>query len=278
MGELRKQVVVAASPAEVWARWTTPEGLTSWLVPQARVELRLGGPFELLFDLSQPEGKQGSEGCTVLAFLPERMLSFTWNAPPSLPTRDAEPTYVVVELMAVEGGTSVTLTHGGWPAEAESDEGSGWAQTLAYFERAWGVVTDRLGQALGVLSPPAVQGLGGAFLYAADPAALAAWYAEHLGVKTQAWGPAHGVEWPSADRVPAGRPASTTLAFMAWEGELPAERTGRINLRVADLDAVEATLAAAGVVVENRMEDYGRFLQVRDPEGNLLELWEPAAS
>jgi len=274
---IRHRVVVALPRSEVWPLWTTSEGLTTWLVEHARVELRLGGPFEVHFDRSQPPGKQGSEGCVVQSWLHERMLSFTWNAPPSLPTRDGPATFVVVELADADGGTEVVITHGGWPADGLTDPDSAWSETFAYFERAWGMVCKALASHGGEVGPPTVQGLGGAFLYARDPAALAAWYGEHLGLQTQNWGESHGIELPSADRVPAGRMATTTLAFMAYEGELPAARTGRVNLRVHDLDAVEASLAAVGVTVEKRMGGYGRFLQVRDPEHNLLELWEPEA-
>ena len=50
-----------------------------------------------------------------------------------------------------------------------------------------------------------------------------------------------------------------------------------INYRVADLDAMLAQLRAAGVPVEDRVEDlpYGRFGWATDPEGNRIELWQP---
>ena len=38
--------------------------------------------YELHFLEDAPEGRRGSESCRVLAFVPERLLSFTWNAPP----------------------------------------------------------------------------------------------------------------------------------------------------------------------------------------------------
>ena len=50
-----------------------------------------------------------------------------------------------------------------------------------------------------------------------------------------------------------------------------------LNYRVANLDAMLAQFGAAGVEVENRIEDesYGRFGWATDPEGNRFELWEP---
>lgn len=140
---------VAASPAEVWALWTTSEGMSSWLT-KAHIELAIGGPFELYFDASQPPGKRGSEGCRVLSFLPERMLSFSWNAPPHLKTR-GEHTWVVLELVPMGTGTAVHLTHSGWP-DARLTEGD-WPATYAYFERAWTGVIEALALHCGEVGP-----------------------------------------------------------------------------------------------------------------------------
>lgn len=122
---------------------------------------------------------------------------------------------------------------------------------------------------------PVVQGLGGAFLYANDAIALAAWYTLHFGLTMQDWGQAWGLEFPSVDRVPSGRQASTVFALFQAKEPLPETRTGRINFRVRDLDGLRARLEAAGVRVEVGPQDFGRFLWAWDPEGNRIELWEP---
>ncbi|HKM79439.1 MAG TPA: VOC family protein [Candidatus Acidoferrum sp.] len=51
-----------------------------------------------------------------------------------------------------------------------------------------------------------------------------------------------------------------------------------INFRVGNLDAMAAQLRAAGVSVEIDAQVYpnGRFARLYDPEGNPIELWEPA--
>ena len=117
-----------------------------------------------------------------------------------------------------------------------------------------------------------VTGIGGLFFRAKDPAALAAWYEEHLGVSrvptdydTPPWGQEAGptVFAPfSANTDYFGRPEQ------AW----------MVNFRVADMDAMAAQLEAAGIAVERDLEEYpnGRFARVYDPEGNPIELWEPA--
>ena len=145
---IRKTVEVSAEPAAVFAAWTRAESLRAWLVPDARVELRIGGPFELLFDMDQPEGLRGSEGCRVLAWVPDRLLAFTWNAPPHFPEIRGLHTWVVVELSATEAGTRMHITHLGWPDSGFVD-GSRWPEVFAYFERAWGMVTGALKQHFG---------------------------------------------------------------------------------------------------------------------------------
>ena len=52
-----------------------------------------------------------------------------------------------------------------------------------------------------------------------------------------------------------------------------------INFRVGDLDAMIAQLSAADIEVETKAErdsEVGRFARLHDPEGNPIELWQPA--
>jgi predicted enzyme related to lactoylglutathione lyase len=58
------------------------------------------------------------------------------------------------------------------------------------------------------------------------------------------------------------------------EGAQPA----MLNFRVDDLDALLAQLAAADVRIDSKREDhgYGCFAWIWDPEGNRVELWQPA--
>jgi len=134
---IRREVVVPIPPAQAWAAWTSSEGLAQWWLETTRIELRPGGPYELRFMTDAPAGKQGSEGCRVLSYLPDRMLSFTWNAPPHLAETRDQHTWVVVETLAEGAGTRVRLTHLGWPASGLAEAGGQWSQTFAYFEDAW---------------------------------------------------------------------------------------------------------------------------------------------
>ena len=52
-----------------------------------------------------------------------------------------------------------------------------------------------------------------------------------------------------------------------------------VNYIVDDLDAILAKLAENGTRIDPKREDhdYGRFAWIFDPDGNKIELWEPAA-
>jgi uncharacterized protein YndB with AHSA1/START domain len=136
---------VAAPPREVWPLWTTAEGLRSWFASDARMELAIGGPFELLFLDESRGNERGSEGCQVLGWLPERLLVFSWNAPPHLGVTRARRTWVVVQLVADGDGTLVEIEHVGWPVAAWEIEPQ-WPATFAYFDAAWPRVLDNLAQ------------------------------------------------------------------------------------------------------------------------------------
>ena len=116
-----------------------------------------------------------------------------------------------------------------------------------------------------------VTGIGGFFFRARDPEALQSWYQERLGV--DAVPKSYGEEpW----RQEAG---ATVFAFFEQDSEMigPPDHTWMINFRVADLDAITEQLRAAGEAVEVDPERYpnGRFAQLRDPEGNGIQLWQP---
>lgn len=58
------------------------------------------------------------------------------------------------------------------------------------------------------------------------------------------------------------------------------ERSWSINFRVADLDAMVRRLQAAGIEVEvdSVTDPNGSFATLQDPEGNVLQLWQPAGA
>jgi glyoxylase I family protein len=118
-----------------------------------------------------------------------------------------------------------------------------------------------------------VTGIGGVFFRARDPEGLSRWYAAHLGVSPPP---------PTYDDPDWWQQAGPTV-FTALEADSShfgrPEQTWSINFRVADLDAMIAQLTKAGITV-TQPESYpnGRFAELADPEGNPIQLWEPAGT
>ena len=129
--KISADVVVPADLRQIWEAWTTEEGAKTFFAPDCKIDLVPGGAYELYFDLSSPEGLRGGEGCKILAFQPMDMLSFTWNAPPSLPTVREQYTHVTVAFEPILQGTRVKLVHDGWGKGGELEE------AFQYFNRAW---------------------------------------------------------------------------------------------------------------------------------------------
>jgi glyoxylase I family protein len=117
-----------------------------------------------------------------------------------------------------------------------------------------------------------VAGIGGMFFRARNPQSLAEWYRDHLGVSPVP---------ENYDDLPWLQQAGPT-AFAPFPEDTSyfgdAGKQWMINFRVASLDAMITQLRAAGISVELNQEAYpnGRFARLNDPEGNAIELWEPA--
>ncbi|MCU1513507.1 MAG: glyoxalase/bleomycin resistance protein/dioxygenase [Microbacteriaceae bacterium] len=117
-----------------------------------------------------------------------------------------------------------------------------------------------------------VTGIGGFFFRAQDPDALADWYRDTLGID-----PVPMSEGDQSWRQEAGDTAFTAMAGAVDQFGSP-DRAWAINFRVLDLDGMVAQLIAAGTEVAVDPEAYsmGRFASLADPEGNPIQLWEPA--
>jgi glyoxylase I family protein len=117
-----------------------------------------------------------------------------------------------------------------------------------------------------------VVGIGGVFFRAQDPKALADWYSTHLGIN----------KVPDNYNDPAWQQQAGPTVFAPFAQTTkyfgdPAKQW-MLNFRVANLDALVTQLQSAGISVKVDPEKYpnGRFARTHDPEGNPIELWEPA--
>ena len=137
-----------------------------------------------------------------------------------------------------------------------------------------------------------IDGVGGAFIFSADPKRLADWYGEHLGIEfegSEEFG-AFYVRYVATDPDDADWVMDTTFAIMkakrpvprmasndgVEQGDMYGDQPFMVNLRVRDLDAVLAHLAERGVEPLRRDDEgYALFAWIRDAEGNRVELYQP---
>jgi glyoxylase I family protein len=114
-----------------------------------------------------------------------------------------------------------------------------------------------------------VTGIGGIFFRAKDPKSLSDWYHRHFGIACIDY-----VPWEQAAGPTVFSPFAETTDYF------PAEKQWMINLRVTDIDGLIRDLQAAGIEVITKPEwnspEIGHFARVHDPEGNPIELWQPA--
>jgi glyoxylase I family protein len=117
-----------------------------------------------------------------------------------------------------------------------------------------------------------VVGIGGLFFRAKDPEAIGKWYRDHLGV---------ALVPTSCDEAPWQQEAGPTV-FSPFPEATDyfgnGEKKWMVNFRVRNLDAMVQQLRSRGISVEVPSESYphGRFARLYDPEGNPIELWQPA--
>jgi predicted enzyme related to lactoylglutathione lyase len=124
---------------------------------------------------------------------------------------------------------------------------------------------------------PKVTGIGGVFIKAKNPAALAAWYDENLGFS---FGKNSYVIFEWINPPDAKEPGQTVFSIFKQDAANfnPSGKDHMLNLRVSNLEGLLANLRAKGIWVDENMQniEYGKFGWTMDPEGNKTELWEPA--
>jgi glyoxylase I family protein len=119
-----------------------------------------------------------------------------------------------------------------------------------------------------------VTGIGGLFFRAKDPKALGRWYQQSLGIPLTPTS-SEGSVWQQEAGPTSFSPFPETSKYFGNP-----DKVWMVNFRVRDLDKMAAQLRSAGieVKVDPQTYPYGRFARLQDPEGNPIELWQPAKS
>jgi uncharacterized protein YndB with AHSA1/START domain len=115
--ELRFSVTVPGSLDAVWGALATADGLKTWLWSDARVDLRPGGDWLVLY----PGGKTG--GGTIVSFKAKKQITIRALAPEAFPTVRQERTTAVFGFEKIDvSHTRVLLTQTGWKQGKEWDD------------------------------------------------------------------------------------------------------------------------------------------------------------
>lgn len=120
---------------------------------------------------------------------------------------------------------------------------------------------------------PGVTGIGGIFFYVENLKETAEWYKVNLGIEINQWG------------FISFSPEQNDHASVQWKPFNkeskhfePSTKDFMINYTVRNLEALYHKLKENKVQILEEIEsyDFGKFLHILDPEGNKIELWEPA--
>lgn len=131
---------VNVSPAALYYFWTTKEGLNAFFSQDNHIEIKKDGPYEIYFDLDSKNPSRGSEGCTVIDFIPNKMIHFTWNVPPMFEAlrKSKARTNVQITFEAIYGLTQIVLKNSGYLDDPI------WTEVYTYFDKAWDYVLNNL--------------------------------------------------------------------------------------------------------------------------------------
>jgi len=122
-----------------------------------------------------------------------------------------------------------------------------------------------------------ILGIGGVFFKSANRDQMRDWYSKHLGLA----GKGGEARLPWRERDDPQKEHVTVWALFPTSTDCfdPSHAPFMINYIVDDLDALLDRLKQEGVNIDaKRMNaSYGRFAWIYDPDGNKIELWQPAA-
>ncbi|MWB95414.1 VOC family protein [Flavobacterium sp. GA093] len=123
---------------------------------------------------------------------------------------------------------------------------------------------------------PKVTGIGGIFFFSDNPKETREWYSANLGLETNDYGSSfesRNLNNPEKIDTLQWSPFQKGDAYFS-----PSKKEFMINYQVQNIEGLVAKLKENGVTVLDSIAsyDYGKFVHILDPEGNKIELWEPA--
>ncbi len=130
---LQLSVDVPAPAHDVFAAFSTSGGFSSWAVPVAKIDFRVGGMIEASYDSHARFGDPDNISNAIVAYIPDRLLIIRNVQAPSgfVDASLFQKTVTMIEFAPLDAKTTrVTLTNAGY------GPGAGFADVFAHFE--WG--------------------------------------------------------------------------------------------------------------------------------------------
>ena len=124
----------------VWDAWTKEDLITEWFPPEANIEVKLGGSFELFFD-PKNHNHQSTIGCVFTKVEPKKCINFTWKGPDQFAdfmNVSSSLTSVMVTFSEDGDNIVVKLEHKGW---GESDR---WLEARNWHQNQWEILLHEL--------------------------------------------------------------------------------------------------------------------------------------
>jgi uncharacterized protein YndB with AHSA1/START domain len=118
MASVRRQINIAATARDVWAAFTTADGLQAWLATEARIDARAGGRLVLLHGKEGDEERVEERGI-VHTLRPTRKIEIMWDKSSTADTAGSR----IVVLIARDGDeTRVGIVHSASTEVFEDEE------------------------------------------------------------------------------------------------------------------------------------------------------------
>jgi len=137
MKSIRKELIINAPVAKVWAHLIDPARIAGWLMPNT-FDPRPGKAFRM------DCGTEGTIEGVVREIVPLKKLVYSWTS-----KHLKIETLVTVTLKSEKGKTRLILVHSGWEALPPSEEGLG-----APFDQGWDACLKRLGEQVSLEGTP----------------------------------------------------------------------------------------------------------------------------
>ena len=120
-----------------------------------------------------------------------------------------------------------------------------------------------------------VTAIGGIFFKCKDPEQVNEWYKTHLRLPTSPYGAKF--DWKDEESGKKGYTLWSPFKESTQYFE-PSAKEFMINYHVENIETLVEELKKEGVTVLDEIAtyEYGKFVHILDPEGNKIELFEPA--